>query len=188
MRRIVHFTILLPVAAMLLAAPTRAAEEQKTLQFGVAGGLNVPVGTTSDSVKTGFHVKGLIKFTPPSSPVAFRGDLSYTQFQSKNTGFDPGKILAGVANISISPFKIAGLRPYVSAGVGAFNLKAPVATGAASDTSETKFGIDAGVGVTFKLGGGNGFVETRFNNIYTNRGLANLGDVRYLPVTFGILF
>jgi opacity protein-like surface antigen len=60
------------------------------------------------------------------------------------------------------------------------------ATGAARVTcaeSETKFGLHAGAGLAFPLGGIDGYVEGRFHSIFTEDGNTNV-----VPIVFGLRF
>jgi len=91
------------------------------------------------------------------------------------------------------------VRPYVMAGVGAFNIQdlTEATAGSASSsssTSSTNFGVDGGAGLEFKFGRLSGFVEGRIQNIYsgnlyTGAGtLVSKSSIQSIPVTFGIIF
>jgi hypothetical protein len=76
-------------------------------------------------------------------------------------------------------------RPYLIGGVGVYNSKL---TGQ-DDPSDilgggtTDFGLNAGAGFDFKVGGAGLFVEGRFHNVFTS-GAGE--DLRFIPITLGI--
>ncbi|MDZ7631797.1 MAG: hypothetical protein U5K74_10735 [Gemmatimonadaceae bacterium] len=75
---------------------------------------------------------------------------------------------------TIAGAKDATFVPYVIGGVGVYN---------GTEGIGTKFGINGGGGVTFKLSGFDAFAEARFHNIFTD-GFSS----RIIPVSFGINF
>jgi opacity protein-like surface antigen len=73
------------------------------------------------------------------------------------------------------------LRPYLLAGVGVYSYKlegddvpAPVGE------SETDFGVNGGLGVTYDLGRWGVFAEGRVHNVF-----ADESDVQYVPIMVG---
>jgi hypothetical protein len=150
----------------------------------------VPASDAKDTFKNGFHGKAMVKWQAPVLPLALRGSFGYSTLDLKALapGVDGnGRILSGLANASYG-FPVGPVKPYIIAGVGAFNLKTEV--GGTSSPSETKFGIDGGAGLEFKLGGVAAFVEGKVENIFTDQGLASAQafDTMIVPVTFGIFF
>ena len=58
----------LAVALACAAVATATARAQQlaptpSLQLGLGGGFNVPVGASQDTVKTGFHLQGMVQLT-----------------------------------------------------------------------------------------------------------------------------
>jgi hypothetical protein len=99
------------------------------------------------------------------------------------------EILSGVGGISLNLFKIGPVQPYVTAGVGAFNMKeAFTQNGTTTSESNLRWGIDGGAGFTIKLGRIDAFLEGRVQNVYTESGAIDTKSIRSIPVTFGILF
>ncbi len=94
-------------------------------------------------------------------------------------------MLSGMAGLTINLFKLGPLRPYVTAGLGAFSMKETIA-----EQSETnmRFGVDGGGGLALKLGRLEAFVEGRVQNVYTEEGRIDAKTIRSIPVTFGILY
>ena len=102
-----------------------------------------------------------------------------------------GSILSGLGNVTLG-MSVGPIRPYVLAGLGAFNTKATVS--GAGSASTTKFGIDGGAGVEFKLGSFSGFLEGKVQDIFTDQGFSSaVGSAKsfktlVIPVTFGVVF
>ena len=120
-------------------------------------------------------------------------ELVTGQTQSQGTT----NILSGVGGLSITLIPFGPLRPYVTAGVGAFHVAddlsaastaTSVATAAAASTSSIKFGIDGGAGLRLKLGRLEAFAEGKVQNVYTDQGVINRKNITSIPVAFGILF
>ena len=128
-------------------------------------------------------------------PLRFRAALGYEKFDIEDIvpGQEgDGKILSGIGNVMVT-FPLGPARPYVTAGLGAFHVKRRVeGSGTTTRSSETKFGIDAGAGVEFRIGVLKGFVEGRVENAFTDDGfnpaLAGGGSTTIVPVTFGLIF
>ncbi len=175
------------VALSLVLLPSAAAALPVKIGFG--GGASVPVSDAKNAFKTGFHGKAMVMWEAPALPLALRGSFGYSKLDLKSLA--PGvagsrQILSGLANVSYG-FPVGPVKPYIIGGLGAFNLKSTVA--GTSGPSETKFGIDAGAGLEFKLAGIAGFVEGKVENIFTDQGLASSSfDTMIVPVTFGIFF
>jgi len=196
MRRIRVFTVVAVVAAMAMAgwSGTASAIVPKVFQVGFGGGVSVPVSDAKDALKTGWHGTGILRLNMPGLPLDLSGAFSYSRFNldAASSGYGgTGRLLSGLANVSYSlPFP-GPLKPYVTAGLGAFNLKAdPDSSGVPSPGSQTKFGIDGGVGVRFGLMGLHGFIEGKLQNIYTDQGFNSAVtkniNTQIIPVTFGI--
>jgi outer membrane protein with beta-barrel domain len=189
-RRFVTCAVVLSLALLTSAA----AAQGRPFKIGFGGGVSVPVSDAKDAFKNGFHGKGMVMWNAPVLPLALRGSVGYSQLDLKSLapGVDgTGKIISGLANVSYG-FPVGPVKPYIIAGVGAFNIKTEV--GGTSSPSETKFGIDGGAGLEFKLGGITGFVEGKVENIFTDQGLSTaIGSAQefktlIVPVTFGVFF
>ncbi len=182
----------------LVAAPAGAqlpGASGKMIQIGVGGGASVPVGHAENALKEGFNVRGFVKVKPPVLPVGIRGALGYQKFSLDQVpaGTDgTGNILSGLGGITLGK-SVGPIRPYITASIGAFRIERKLdANGVETKAHETKFGIDGGAGLEFKLMSLNGFVEARLENVYTNEGfdpsLTDKSSTRIVPVTFGLMF
>ena len=179
----------------------QVASASGPLSFGLGGGVTMPTNGTGDVLKNGFHLRGLAEMHVPALPFGLRGALGYQKMDVKDalqaaSGFTSGQsqILSGLAGVTV-PFMSSGpIRPYVTASLGAFNVKGQAndSTGVSVSNSQTHFGIDGGAGVKFGMGHAHGFVEARLENVYTEAGwnpaAANLKNARFIPVTFGLSF
>jgi hypothetical protein len=77
-------TMLAVLVTGVLFASTAAAQipgpAGKMVQFGLGGGMSVPVGDAENALKEGFHLRGIVKVKPPVFPLALRGALGYQKF------------------------------------------------------------------------------------------------------------
>lgn len=174
------------VVAGLLMAGVGAAQAQTPVKFGLGGGATIPLGSTSDGLKTGWHGLALVQFKPASSPVGFQLDGQYQELKTKADAEFAGKsqLFNGTANVVYS-FPVAAetkVRPYLIGGGGVYNVKAKPATGP-SLGSTTKFGINAGAGFDFALSGATLFLEGRFHNVFVEG-----GSTKFIPVSLGVKF
>lgn len=179
----------LTAALMAPAAEAQAMDGARTVSFGFAGGMTVPTGDAADGLKTGYHGQALLQFNP-GLPFALRVDGMYHSMDFEGGGGD-ARVIAGVLN-AMFPFGTAGgqVRPYASAGVGVYNLKAnfdndlfgAFIVGEGS-SSTTRIGLNGGLGLRFQLSGLSTFVEARFHNIFTEDDSTQL-----IPVTVGLMF
>lgn len=204
--------VLALVATRARAQPVGSAST-RAVRVGIGGGVAVPVGNFKDGyqsgslrrdLQNGVTGQGFVEVRPAGLPVGLRASVTYSRFGidkvrvgstgAEVTGADgTSEILGGLGNVTLQ-FPGGPIRPYVLAGVGAFNVKNRFTglTGAAAqsaDVSETDFGINGGAGVALRLVGLEAFVEARVANVYTKRErFGNLKTVQYVPVTFGVLF
>jgi opacity protein-like surface antigen len=186
-------TLMLP---LLLIAVSVASVSAKPFEIGFGGGATVPVSHAKDAFKTGWHGTGIVNLNVPMLPVGLSGSFSYHHFSldKQSVGFGgSGRILAGMANATIGLPIPGPIKPYITAGIGEFNIKAnPDSTGAPATKSTTKFGIDGGAGVRISIPGTgvHAFVEGKIQNIYTDKGVnsavVNDFKTQIIPVTFGI--
>ena len=176
-------------AAIAAAAPVTQAQAQQKgpATFGISGGLTLPIGNLGDTQGAGFNVQGHAMLKPSSVPFALRGDLGLWTTPGKNIspigGGGGGSVsYPGVtwftANVN-GVFNFEGAKdatfvPYVIGGVGIYN---------GSEGLGTKFGINGGGGITFKLSGFDAFTEARIHNVFTDGSSARL-----IPISFGWSF
>lgn len=174
-------------AAMLGGAS--AVQAQKATDggqiYGFSGGLTIPNGTLGDINGTGLNLQAHATLKPSSIPFALRGDLGLFTTSGKTlpgTGSTAGPNYSGATFFTLNAngvynfegAKDATFVPYVIGGAGLY---------AANGGRGTKFGINAGGGVTFKLSGFDAFAEARIHNVFSD-GYSS----RLIPISFGIMF
>jgi len=153
--------------------------------------MSVPVSDAGDAFKNGFNGQGFVKFNLGALPIMPRLDLSYQKFDldpQSLAGVDgTNQILAGLANVQINIMP-GMIRPYVLAGLGAYNLKTETTGLGGISQSSTRFGINGGAGLVLKLGTISGYIEGRVDNVFTEKGLIAPESIQVVPVTFGVVF
>jgi hypothetical protein len=166
------------------------------LSLGVGGGATIPTGNGGSSVKTGVNGQAFALIQLPGF-FALRFNFGYQKFDYNTAnvlGATPGarEILSGVGGLQINLLH-GPVRPYITAGVGAFEFKGPTDSLAATTTtsstmSKINFGIDAGAGLAVSFGRVSAFAEGRVQNVYTKDGgfIKSAKQISVVPVTFGM--
>jgi Outer membrane protein beta-barrel domain len=161
------------VIAVALMAP---AALHAQVSLGVAGGLSMPAGDASESVKSGYNLTVALGIKPPVAPIGLRIDGMWNSFESKLIADRTSRLLAGTANLTLSaPMLPMG---YLIAGGGMYNSSVSGQTG-----SETDFGFNVGAGLNFPLTAFSTFLEARYHHVN-----AENGSFQFVPITFGIRF
>ena len=162
------------VAAVALAMLTAIGTAGAQTSFSVAAGASVPTGNWGDFHDVGYHVLGGIGFTPPLSPIGFRFEGAFNEFNRTNLGSDAkDRILSLAANALIGFGTFLG--PYAIGGVGVYNIRQPNGL-----NDQTEFGFNIGAGYRFGLTGFSAFAEARYTRA--------ADGVSYVPITFGVTF
>ncbi len=171
-------------------------ESNHFVSFGLGGGVSVPVSDAKDAFKTGFNGMGFARLNLKGLPITPRVDFTFSRFDVNSARIatpgvtGTGQLLAGLASLQF--FLLPGpVRPYLIAGVGAYNFKTDVSgIPNAQSTSATKLGVNGGGGVVVKLGSVvSAYVEGRLDNVFDDKqGFVNAKNIQVVPVTFGIVF
>jgi hypothetical protein len=191
--------VLLParsVAAQASDPLSSAAPSSRPIRIGFGGGVTVPrQGASAQTLKSGMHGQGFVVFQLPAGLPALRANVDFARmrFETPSTASASGvdgdrTLLAGVLGMKLDLLH-GPVRPYLLGGVGAFSLEDAI-DGATSDAarSQVNFGIDAGAGLSLRLGPLDAFVESRLQNVYTRqRGLVDTKSITAFPVTFGFV-
>jgi hypothetical protein len=179
----------------LFAAAAVLANEAEAQVRGVAGlGLSVPVGEFADEDGIGAQAGGGtalagVEWLPQGRRFGLRVDGAYNRFCTAACDESGGDLdvrfrflnanLSGIAELPLGA--TADLRPYVLGGVGLYNYKLEGDdVPAGFDESETDFGLNGGLGLTYMLGRVGLFVESRFHHVFTSE-----EDIQYIPVVLG---
>ncbi len=169
----------------LMMTPALVSAQSSAVGFGVSGGLSVPTGDLGDNVDAGYSIAGHAFLNPSSvKSLRFRGDVSYSGFDYKNIDASY-RSLGFIGNVLLDLSSSDGVKPYLLAGVGAFNGKRSTQVGSAAvvSTSSTGVGIQFGGGLHFQLSGFSTFLEAKYVNVFTDNTSAG-----YIPITFGVRF
>ena len=175
------------------SSPGGQGSDHHFIRIGFGGGMSVPTNHAADALKTGVNGEGFLLVDLGMLP-PIRLNLGYQKFDYKQlvTGQPVGttSMLSGGGGLSITVIPFGPIRPYVTAGLGAFHISDDLqnASSTAPPTSAIKFGIDGGAGVRIKFGRLEAFVEGKVQNVYTDQGAINTKTITSIPVTFGVLF
>lgn len=183
--------VLVVLASSPLAVSAQVGLAHRFVTVGVGGGMSVPVSDAGDAFKNGYNLQAFARLNVPKLPVIPRFDLDFSKFDLDDAQVGvpgTGQILAGLANLQISVLPLGPVRPYVIAGLGAYNLKTETEGVTPTSVTDTHFGINGGAGVTLHLGMINGYIEGRIDNVFTEKGVIDTKQVQVVPVTLGLTF
>lgn len=193
-----RFSKFIAVAAVAAASSMTAQAQSvvsatKPFSLGISGGASIPTGDFggNNGVNTGYNVAGHVGLGVPALPVTFRGDVGYNSFGVKGVGGTNATIWEFTANAVYSFPTVSPIRPYIIGGIGAYRPGVSTSSSGSSYSASdgSKFGFNAGAGLTIPLTGFNAFVEARyhrFNNGDSN-GISG-GSTSFVPITFGVMF
>jgi opacity protein-like surface antigen len=197
--RVRLFWCALSAAALTNVAAAQPADfgrggSSRPVRIMLGGGATVPVGDFGKKYNDGYNLQGSLLFHFPGFPVNLRTDVSYTRLKlndllslySSSYSSASAELLGGLANLTV-PLGVGPVRPYVMAGLGAFNVD-PAQVAAETVESSVSFAINGGVGVQLRLLGLEAFVETRVHNVFTDEGIIDRKGIQMIPLTFGIIF
>jgi hypothetical protein len=198
MKRIVTAAAALGFAVLASSrASAQDAVSRSPIQFGVMGGVSLPIGSDfTDVLKTGWNAGALLNFGFSNSPVALRVDGTWNQFNYKAADFD-GVHLRLIDATADAVFSFGTKSPaqfYVLGGAGVYNFKN---TGSNnnfdfSSGSSTKFGLNGGVGVKFTAGPVAPFVEARYHYVFSGNSFNNINGnnpkFQMVPIVVGLTF
>jgi opacity protein-like surface antigen len=198
-----RFSIRFALAAALALIPALTSAQMhddlsnnRFLSFGLGGGVTVPVSDAKDAFKNGFNGQGFVRLNLRFLPVSPRLDFTFSKFDlddAKVGTTGTGQMLAGLANLQMYLIHGGPIRPYIVAGVGAYNVKTETdAAGAVTsqEVSDTRFGVNGGAGLVIKLGSLLSlYAEGRVDNVFTqDKGLIETDQIQMVPVSFGLVY
>ena len=190
-----QITLVAAVASLSMTVAAHAdAQAQAMPRFGLSAGASIPESTFGEAVNTGYNVNAMLNVTVPLSPVGFRLEGSWNGFDLNDASQTGNvRIAGGSANVILIPSAVMTAKPYLIAGVGAYNVKTSLdntggtlLTGAfTSESSDTRIGFNGGIGLMFGLGPVGSMLEARYVSVNGKNGGSSLA---YIPVTFGVTF
>ena len=178
------------LAALALSATTSSAQSAKAISLGISGGAAIPVGDFGEDYTTGYNGTVSLMFRSIGSPIGLRVDGMYNKMSVKDDrvislpglgAVDAAVVTSANANL-VYNLPGTGITPYLIGGAGIYGLKLDV-DNADDPESESKLGLNGGIGASFPLSGFNTFIEARFHHIFTD-----VSATQFVPVTFGISF
>lgn len=208
-----YTTVLLATAVVALTGPSIAQAQFTSavssthhwLAIGFGGGEIVPTGNATTDYQGSFQGQAYViinlgilpelRFNLGFQRWNFRQQLlSSMGYPSATSGHN--NVLAGIGGTRIDLIR-GPVRPYLTLGIGAFNLKSVVDTtvaGSAKTTSvssqaTTKFGLDGGAGLAVHVKRVEVFAEGQIQNVFTNTGfISSAKQIQAVPVSFGITY
>ncbi len=166
----------------------------RPVRIMLGGGATVPVGDFGKRYNHGYNLQGSLLFSFAGFPINLRTDVSYTRLKlndllslySSSYSSASAKLFGGLANLTV-PLGVGPVRPYVMAGLGAFNVD-PAQVTTENVESSVSFAVNGGVGVHVRLFGLGAFVETRVHNVFTDEGIIDRKGIQMIPLTLGVIF
>jgi hypothetical protein len=179
---------LLAAAFIGVVAVSTQSAAQKSYAVGIGGGASIPVGTMSDTQKTG--VNGLVSLAlgVPELPIGVRIDGIYNNLPRTAATVPAGSSgtsslrIIGVLGNAVYAFSGTSVKTYLMAGGGLYNTRLDVE----GTKSENHLGLNAGAGMTFGFGPIASFFEARYH--FISRQPAQGGVLHFVPITFGFMF
>jgi opacity protein-like surface antigen len=170
----------LAVASLPFSAEGQITSLVKPVQFGIAAGAALPTSDLSDAASTGYNVTGTIGINPQLIPLGIRIDGAYNRFAFKN-GVDGDVHFTSVTGNLVYKIPSAAISPYLIGGAGWYNVGGTVQ--GFGGGSSNHFGWNLGGGISMPLSGVDTFIEARYNQFQGNG-----ESLKYIPITFGIMF
>lgn len=185
MRRLAQLALAL-IFTGLAALPATA---QRAFKFGLSAGATLPVGGFGDLNDAGYNFGAHALISSRFFPQDFKLEVQHNRLQLEETNANT-MVTSATFNLELNPGSaLAGVSPYLSAGLGGYyvktELRGPPPDLTAYDNT-TKFGLNAGAGLRFPLAGFNAFLEARYHRVRSGRFV--FGTVTYIPIVFGITF
>lgn len=184
MKRSLFAAALAGIALVSLPFEGRAqiSTAMKPVQFGIAGGASLATSDLSDLASTGYNITGAIQFNPQMLPLGVRIDGAYNRFGFKDdVGVDGEVHFTSVTGNLVYKIPSQAVAPYLIGGAGWYNLGA--SSPGIFSGSDNHFGWNVGGGISMPLSGFNTFIEARYNQVQGDG-----GSLKYVPVTFGVMF
>lgn len=172
---------LLVVAPFALAPAGLLAQSSSDIHFNIAAGLTEPTSTFGDFYNAGYNLIVGIGINPPASPLGFRAEGIYNEFDQKGGGdkANAGGVTVNAIYNIISPSALQPNSLYLIGGVGYYSTKEP--DGFLDFPSQSNVGYNIGAGYKFQLSGFGAYVEARYHTVSNT-------DVRFVPISFGVVF
>ncbi|HEY4217796.1 MAG TPA: outer membrane beta-barrel protein [Gemmatimonadaceae bacterium] len=178
--RVWSLTALLATVSSALA-PAALLAQSSPVHFNLAAGLTEPTSTFGDFYDAGYNLIVGIGMNPPLSPLGFRAEGIYNEFDQKGGGdkANAGGVTINATYDLIHPTPLNTTTLYAIGGIGYFSTKEPEQF--FDVESQSNIGYNIGAGFKFGLSGFAAYVEARYYSVSNT-------DVRFVPISFGLVF
>jgi hypothetical protein len=207
-------TYIATLACMLTVPFAAHAQERRPVELGVMAGAAIPIALLSDAARTGWNVGAFVSFSRRSAPLSFRMEGQWMQLTGKQEpafvacpaqSLDPGvctqplrfdfRVIDATANAVYTIPSALTANFYVIAGAGVYGERATLTSPDRTRSSSTKFGLNAGAGVKFRVRTLGAFLEARYHNIIHGSDTSGHGgpnfylkSLQFIPINAGISF
>lgn len=179
--------VLLVLMAAALAPSSATAQLGNGSHVNIAAGASLPTSDFGNIVDVGFNVTAGLSVAQRGSPLGFRFEGMFNQFNISNQGnfnfSNPSnqiRVWGGTANATYDI-------PFSAVGTG--NTLYGIGGAGFANTSETQFQNSGQTNLTWNVGGGfrfplsgfSAYVEARYHSI-------NNTSVTFVPIVFGLVF
>ena len=175
MKRILRQLLFAGLGLALVVTPARA---QIKWQLGL--GPTLPQGSFGDGFSTGLHGMAGANLGLTRAPLSARIDAAYhsNKCDAGGCGDVSSRLLTVSGDLELN-FPTPANHPYLIGGItwGRSTLGGSDAPSGAD--AETDVGYNIGGGLHFPLGGNKLFIEARYFDV---------GDLKFVPITFGVRF
>jgi hypothetical protein len=171
----------LALVSLPLAARAQVSTAAKAVEFGVAAGAALPMSDLSNFYQTGFNGTVTVGFHPQMIPLGIRVDGAYNQFSAKSGTVGGNVHFTSVTGNLVYSIPSETVAPYLIGGAGVYN--AAISIPGFGTGSDNKFGWNIGGGIKMPLSGFDTFLEARYNQVQGNG-----GSLKFIPITFGVMF
>ena len=164
------------------------AHGQELIRGYFGGGVSAPIGSLAGDAKTGYDFLLGISARAPFTRTSLRVDGMFSEFTQRRGQPGYAQFVSGSVNAqyTVAEWPFA---PYVFAGPGYYFLRGnlapalgvPLPTTEGTPYQSSHFGVDAGVGVRYKLTYLSVFLEGRDDFVFVSRSQRS-----FVPVTAGV--
>jgi hypothetical protein len=181
-------TLLAVVAVGILAMAPASALSAQGIRWGVNAGVLMPMGDYNKVDRLGWIVGGGGTYWLTGGMLGVRADLAYGQTKHDSAGpctcSGSTKIVGGMASLVYGlGSSAASARPFVTGGLGLYNVKIDVTGVGSASESKVAFAVGAGVMIKAGTGGMRIVIATRYTSVATSG-----SSTTFLPITVGLTF
>jgi hypothetical protein len=162
--------------ALGLSTPVAATAQSNTTHFNIAAGLTLPTGSFGDDHDAGYNLILGLGTKPRTSPLGFRAEGIFNEFDAHGTA-SKSRVTGLTGNVTYDLTNGARNNTnslYVIGGIGYYNTRQ-------FGVSDSNVGWNVGGGFQFPLTGFSAYIEARYHTVSNT-------DVRFVPISFGLVF